>query len=61
MVVLLAVAALTAMLVLTPTLGGLDDADAERKKIQKNDCGRNAQCNNDAVRIKSNCKSNGRD
>ena len=60
--VLLVVAALTTMLVLTPTLGGLDDADAKRKKlIQKNDCGRNAQCNNVAVQIKSNGKSNGHD
>jgi hypothetical protein len=60
--VLLVIAALTTMLVLTPTLGGLDDADAKRKKIiQKNDCGRNAQCSNTAVQIKGNGNSNGRD
>jgi hypothetical protein len=60
--VLLVIAAITAMLVLAPTIGGLDDADAKRKKIiQKNDCGRNAQCSNNAVQIKSNGKSNSRD
>jgi hypothetical protein len=56
--VLLVIAALTVMLVLTPTIGGLDDADAKRKKIKQVDkCGGNTQCNNVAVQIKGNHKS----
>jgi hypothetical protein len=55
--VLLVIAALTAMLVLTPTIGGLDDADAKRKVKQVNKCGGYTQCNNVAVQIKGNHKS----
>jgi hypothetical protein len=55
--VLLVIAALTAMLVLTPAIGGLDDADAKRKIKQVNKCGGNTQCNNVAVQINGNHKS----
>jgi hypothetical protein len=55
--VLLVIAAITAMLVLTPTIGGLDDADAKRKVKQVSKCGSNTQCSNNAVQIKGNHKS----